>query len=103
MSELIPGGLSSAIISTSSSGDTTVIAAQTGRAIKVHRVVLSLATETTVQFKDGSTAMSGPITCLEMVLDYSDDPYFRTTAGNALVLSLGAAVQCGGTIWYRIE
>lgn len=103
MSELISGGLAMATISTSSSGDTTIIAAPSGKSIKVHRLKLSLASETTVQFKDGTTALSGPETCLTQVLDYNDDPWYRTTVGNAFVLSLGAAVQCGGTVWYRID
>lgn len=102
MSEII-GGLNVATISTSSSGDTTVIAAQTNKLIKVHRVKLSLASETTVQFKSGSTALSGPETTLVQVLDYNDNPWYSTRPGEAFVISLGSAVQCGGSVWYRIE
>lgn len=102
MSEII-GGLNVAAISTSSSGDTTVVAAQTNKVIKVHRVKLSLASETTVQFKSGSNALSGPETILAQVLDYNDNPWYLTRPGEALVISLGGAVQCGGSVWYRIE
>lgn len=102
MSEFNASGLSSAPISTSASGDTTVIAAQAGKSINVHRIKLSLASQTTVQFKDGSTALSGPEETLTQILDYSDEPYYRTSVGNAFVISLGAAYQCGGTVWYRL-
>lgn len=102
MSNLV-GGLNVAPISTSASGDTTILAAQSGRVIKVHRLKLSLASETTVQFKSGSTALSGAETSLTQVLDYNDNPWYTTRLGEAFVISLGGAVQCGGTIWYRIE
>jgi len=101
MSDLA-GGLSVASVSLSNSGDNTVIAAQSGKTIAVHRMKLSLAFEETVQIKSGSTALSGPETMAAQVLDYSDEPYYRTAAGEAFVISLGGAVQCGGTVWYRI-
>lgn len=102
MSSII-GGLNVATVSTSSSGDTTVVAAQPGKTVNVHRVKLSLASEATVQFKSGSNALSGPETTLTQVLDYNDNPWYRTLPGEAFVISLGSAVQCGGSVWYRID
>lgn len=102
MSE-IADGLNIAAIDISASGDNTVIAGQSGRIISVYRVKMSLAVETTVQIKSGSRALSGPETMAAQVLDYSDQPYYRTGAGEALVVSLGTSTQCGGSIWYRIN
>lgn len=89
-------------ISISASGDNTVIPAQTGKYIEMVRLVLSLASETTVQFKSGSTALSGPQVMLAVVLDEMDaGAWYITNKSEAFVISLGAAVQGGGTIWYR--
>lgn len=89
-------------VSISASGDNTVIAAQSGRNIEVLGLLLSLASETTVQFKSGSTAISGPQTMLSLLLDEkAAGRWYVTNQGEAFVISLGAAVQTGGTIWYR--
>ena len=88
----------------SSSGDNTVVAAQEGQSIYVRRLFLSAASEVTVQFKSDSTALSGPTTILSMLLDdnagRSSDPWLITLPGEPLVISLGSAVQVGGTIWF---
>jgi hypothetical protein len=88
----------------SSSGDNTVVAALAGQSIYVRRLFLSAATEVTVQFKSDTTALSGPTTILSMLLDDSggraSDPWLITQSGEALVISLGSAVQVGGTIWF---
>lgn len=103
MSEFVtPATLNAALVNISSSGDNTIIAAVAGKSITVHRVKILLASQTTVTFKDGASALSGPETCTYQILDFSDDPYYRTTAGNAFIINLGANVQCGGTIWYRL-
>ncbi len=103
MSQFNPNGLSIAAFSATSSGDATAVPAFTNRVIAVHRIKLLMSAVTTLQFKDGTTALSGPEPCAGQNMDYSDEPYYLTTAGNAFVISLGAAVQCGGSIWYRLQ
>lgn len=88
-------------INISSAGDTIVIPAQQGVPIAVQSMIISLDTETTVQFKSGSTAFSGPQPILAMLLDPQPGrPWYVTANGQAFVISLGGAVPCGGTVWY---
>ena len=87
-------------ISLSSAGDSTVIPAQDGKYISVSRLILSAATETTVAFKSGVNSLSGPTTILEMVLDETLVPWYITNKSEGLIISLGGAVQVGGTIWF---
>ncbi len=83
----------------STSGDHVVVPAQTGRSIQVVRIVLTMSATTTVQFKSGSTALSGPMTCSSLMFtDETGSPWFITNAGEALGISLGSSVACGGFI-----
>lgn len=89
-------------INVSTAGDTILIPAIAGQAISVISLIVSLETETTIQFKSGNTPFSGPQQILAMVLDeLSGGPRYITAKGEAFVISLGSAVQCGGTVWYR--
>lgn len=89
-------------VSISASGDNVVIPAIPGQLIQVYGVVLSLDTETTVQFKSGTTALSGAQRMDSLVLDKTPgDPWYITARGEAFVISLGAAVQCGGTLYFQ--
>ncbi len=87
-------------ISINTVGDHIVIAAQSAP-IWVMRVVLSLDSETTVQFKRGAIDLSGPMTALVIVLDENKGvPWYITNPGEPFVITLGASIQCGGTIWF---
>ena len=88
-------------VNISAAGDNTVIPAQTGRYIRISRLVLSLVSETTVQFKSGSQALSGPQTALTVTLDETGSPWYITNKDQAFVISLGAAIQTGGTVWFE--
>lgn len=89
-------------VSISSSGDTIVIPGISGQAISVISMILSLETETTVQFKSGSTALSGAQPMLAITLDeQARGPWYVTANSEAFVISLGSSVACGGTVWYR--
>lgn len=97
-----PTGCATAKIDTASSGDNTIIAAVTGKSIQVHRIKFLLNSQTTVTFKDGTTALSGAEQCNSQILDYDEEPWYKTTPGSAFTMNLGAAVQCSGTVWYRL-
>jgi len=89
-------------VSISASGDNTVIPAIPGQVIQVYGMVLSLAGDTTVQFKSGTTALSGPQTMDSIILDKTPgDPWYITARGEAFVISLGSSVQCGGTLYFQ--
>ena len=88
-------------VNISTSGDNTVIPAQTGKTIRVSNIVLSLAGETTVQFKSGTQALSGLQTGLKFILESPGFPGYVMNKEQAFVISLGAAIQTGGTIWFE--
>lgn len=89
-------------VSISLSGDNIVIPAMTGQSIQVYGIVLSLASDTTVQFKSGSTPLSGAQVMNGLLLDKTPgDPWYITNRGEAFVITLGTAVQCGGTVYFQ--
>lgn len=96
--------LKTAVISAASSGANEIVAAVTGKKIKVWRIMFVTDGAVTVIFKDGTTALSGTMSFAangSLVLDTTlDDPLYTTTAGNAFVATLGGAVGIRGTIWY---
>lgn len=84
-------------VSLNSSGDHTVVAAQSGKSIQVLRAVLTLSEESTVQFKSGSNNLSGPMTCTSLMFtDETGSPWFVTNVSEALVIDIGTSVVCGG-------
>lgn len=92
-------------INAASSGDNTLIAAVTGQTIRVHKLFLIASGAVNIKFKDGAggTDFHPAIPLYAgggMTLDFDGDPWFLTTAGNAFVLNLSAAVQISGRIYY---
>jgi hypothetical protein len=88
-------------VNLSSSGDSTIVSGIPSVVIAVHRVVLAAASPVTIQFKSNTTELSGPQSVSQIGLSASATPYYETTAGEGLVISLGSAIQVGGTIWYK--
>ena len=103
----------SAAIAASALGDNTVVAAVTGRRIRVLGFVLSpSATTVNAKFTDGAagtnlaglfygTAGTVTVPCVPPVLG-SQPGWFATTKGNALVLNLSAATAVGGLVLYDL-
>ena len=104
----LPGGGLSADINTSSSGDTTVIAAKAGFAHYVYSYRVVADSSCQVEFKDGASAVvEGPIACGATNIPGGAAPsvvppgwLFKTSIGNALVINLGTAVHVGGGLSY---
>lgn len=92
--------LKSAVVSISTQGDNTIIASGT-RAIRIHRLKLVANGTVSMTFKAGSTSLSGAEPCQAQVLEYEEVPWYVCEAGDAFIISLSAAVQVGGTVWYR--
>lgn len=103
--------MANAPVNVSTLGDNTIIAAVTGKRIRVHAYELSAAGAVTAKWKDGaSTDLTGPLALAaagasaDAVERTNDaDGIFQTTAGNALVLNLSAAVVVGGFIDYTLD
>ena len=92
----------------SSSGDQTLIAAVTGRTIKVHKLLLVGAGASNMRLWSGPSSEADPITGQmnfaggwSIALD-DDDFTITPESGKALVLASSAAIQVGGMIIYSI-
>lgn len=95
--------LTSATISISTATSTSVVAAASGQTVRVYSIILNVAGTQGVTIKDGATALTGDIALSTgggFILDPQPDPWFITTAGNALVITTDSAVQTSGTIYY---
>ncbi len=100
-----------AAVSAASSGDNTLVAAVTGKRIKVLALVLVAASAVTVRLESGAggTALTGVMNLaasdLRVVFPPSEPGYHwvETAAGELLNLELGDAVQVSGCVVYYTE
>lgn len=89
-----------------SAGDSaTVIAAVSGKKIRVLQAVIATAAVVTLIVKSGTTALTGAMTLdgansSPLVLPFSPLGWWETVAGEALVFTLSSAVQTSGSITY---
>ena len=108
MSQIYAENLQKADINISSSGNNTIIAAPTNGYIVIDFIVFLPTTAVSVQIKDGTTNYGGPFP-----LDAKQPFTFENTIhnekgiitlspGNAFVINLSGAVQCGGFVRYRV-
>ena len=95
--------LKRAAISASSSGDNTIVAAVTGKIIRVYSVVLIVASTVTVRFESGAsgTALTGqmPLT-VGFAPPFNPWGHFETLEGQLLNLELSGAVAVSGWLMY---
>lgn len=90
-------------ISTSSSGDTALLAATPGRRHRVHGLRLSVAGAVTVQLRSGSTVLETFVFAAagyDYVLPTRVSHYAQTAENEALNLNLSAAVAVNGVLEY---
>lgn len=96
---------SQAAISFAASGVNSVIAGTGGQTIRVHGLWFTLASATTVLMRDSTpTNFSGVASFGAgggLVLDPIGDPRYVCADGKNFEFTLGAAVQCSGTVWYK--
>lgn len=96
-----------ATVSTTGSGDKTIVAAVAGKIIRVHRLVVTVASATDLTAKSGSTALSGVLQLGDkgnIVFSQEDGlPWFETALGEAFVINTSAASAMGGFIDYTTE
>ena len=94
-------------INFATSGNNDLIPAATDKQILLFRLLIVFESAVTIEFRDGATnALTGSMTFGaggSISLDEEDEPWFTTTAGNALVLNLDSAVQVSGRAYYRTQ
>lgn len=95
---------SEVIIAESTSGDRTIVAAVSGQTTKVYRMILQAgATGLTVLVKNGAgtTLLTIVLAANQgFVLDFSQYPWFTTSANTAFILNLSGSVALNGRLYY---
>ncbi|MFA5506966.1 MAG: hypothetical protein WC423_16155 [Vulcanimicrobiota bacterium] len=92
-------------INVSASGDTTLVAAQSGKRIWVLGYDLVTDGDVTITFKSGSIVITGPYAFnadSRGIEKGGNGPAFRTVGGDALVMNLSDAVQVSGVLRYVV-
>jgi hypothetical protein len=94
-----------AVISAGSSGDNTVVAAVTGKKIRVLAYALVAAGAVTVRFESGAsgTALTGVMSLAAnggLAVGLNELGHFETAAGVLLNMELGGVVQVSGALSY---
>lgn len=94
-----------AVIDNATSGDNTVVAAVTGKKIRVVQLLLVAAGTVTVRWESGAggTALTGQMSHLDAageVLPFSPIGWFETAAGSLLNLELSGNVSVDGVLAY---
>jgi hypothetical protein len=97
--------LTSAAISFSSSGDNTIVSAGVGAVTtRVHRLFIVVAGATSITIKNGAGAsLTGAMSLSaggSIVLDFNQEPWFKTSAATAFIINSSAAVQVSGMVDY---
>jgi len=103
--------LTSAVVNVATSGDNVIVTGVAGKIIRVLNFVLQPSAMVACTWKDGSTALTGPMSVSTSGLYPGWVPpqaggltvgHFETTAGNSLVLNLGANTQVSGYVNYLL-
>lgn len=96
-----------ATISTSSSGDTTIVAAVPGQIIKVLQLEYTGHGGVNVQMKSGSTVLEGVMALLygtgKVRNGTRSVPVFRCGLSEALIINLSQSVQVSGSVVYTTQ
>jgi hypothetical protein len=100
-------GINFAKIDAASSGDNTLVAAVTGKRIRVLGMVIIAAGSVTIRLESGAsgTALSGQMALVVnsgFTLPMSDVGWCETSAGALLNLELSAAVSVDGVLVYAL-
>ena len=94
-----------AVIDHATSGDNTIVAAVSGKKIRVLSLVLVASGTTTVRFEAGAsgTALTGQMALVAntgFALPFNPVGWFETSSGALLNLELSAAVSVDGVVCY---
>jgi len=97
----------SLLVSGATSGNNTLLAAQTGYKIRVHSFTIVAAGAVAVRFESGAggTALTGVmslITGVPMTVNLEREGHFETAVSTLLNMELGGAVQVSGFLTYSL-
>ena len=100
-----PAQVKYAIIDAASSGDNTIVAAVTGKKIRVLSLFYLASGTVTVRFESGAggTALTGQMQHTAQtgaVLGYNEEGWFETTSGALLNMELSGATSVDGSLSY---
>jgi len=99
-----PVALSEIALNFSSSGDNTVITQASNKTVKLYSLFLTVAGTTKLEFKDGQTLMTGPMTFSSsyppFFLDFRTQPWFTCSVTSPLVINNDSPVQVSGRAYY---
>jgi hypothetical protein len=90
-------------IDEASGGDHIIIAGLPGQTIRVFRIFIVLGSDTDVTFKDGATALTGPLPMLangSITLDFTELHWFLTSPGNDFVINTTPNASFAGRVYY---
>lgn len=100
----IDGEFTEVIINQTNAATVALVSGVSGQKTRAYRFFVSASANTaTVQFLDGTTALTGAMTLNNSGLSVSFDgnPYFTTSSGNALNMIVGGAGTVGGRLYYK--
>lgn len=98
-----PASLLTPVVINGTGSTIQICAGSSGLRVKLYRLLIMVGAATNLTFQDGSTPLSGPLPFLAdglLTLDLSGDPWYTSSAGNALNIANSADVQVSGTAWY---
>ena len=100
-----PAQVKYAVINAAGSGDNTIVAAVTGKKIRVISLFYMAAGTVNVRFESGAggTALTGQMEHTAqtgIVLGTNEDGWFETAAGSLLNLELSGAISVDGSLSY---
>lgn len=93
------------VISKATSGSGELVAAVTGKRIRVHGYVYETTTAVTVTFLTAATGLTGAMpggSNTVVASGWNPDGWFETAVSEALNISLGGNVQVSGHLYYSI-
>jgi hypothetical protein len=88
-----------AVISATTAGDTLIVAAVTGKKLRVLDYVITDGAAVTMKFRSGTTDITGPLT-KGAAPGFSANGHFETAAGAILNINLSTNATVGGHIVY---
>jgi hypothetical protein len=96
--------LSEVIINAAASGNNTIVAGIAAQTVRLFKLFLVCDAAVNLIMRDGAaTNLTGTMVMLAggaIVLDFDGEPWFTTSASNAFVINLSAAVGIRGRAYY---
>jgi hypothetical protein len=95
-----------AVVGFNSLGDNVVVPGIKHLYIRIYKLFFIPQSATSITFKSGQTAQSGPVPFTAFqgaIFDFDTKPWFTTLAGDDWIMNLSIGVLLAGTVWYTQE